>query len=75
MADKRYYIRVPEARVEVSEEVYKAFWSMERHSRTLKEKDVRNHVFSYDAFDTDDMLGAELFPDKTTSNFEDQIIA
>lgn len=75
MADKKYYIRVPEARVEVSEEVYKAFWSMERHSRTLQEKDVRNHVFSYDAFDTDDMLGSELFPDKTTSNFEDQIIA
>lgn len=75
MADKKYYIRVPETRVEVSEEVYKAFWSMERHSRTLQEKDVRNHVFSYDAFDTDDMLGSELFPDKTTSNFEDQIIA
>ena len=36
MADKKYYIRVPEARVEVSEEVYKAFWSMERHSRTLQ---------------------------------------
>ena len=48
---------------------------MDRHSRTLQEKDVRNHVFSYDAFDTDDMLGSELFPDKTTSNFEDQIIA
>ena len=75
MASKKYYIRVAEACVEVSEEVYKAFWSMERHTRTLEEKDIRNHVFSYDAFDTDDMLGAELFLDKTTSNFEDRVIA
>lgn len=74
MADKKkYYIRVPEACVEVSEDVYKAFWSMDRHIRTLEEKDARNHVFSYDAFDTDDMLGAELFPDKSTSNFEDRV--
>lgn len=75
MADKKYYIRVPEARVEVSEEVYKAFWSMERHSRTLEEKDARNRVFSYDALDTEDMLGADLFPDQATSSIEDQVIA
>ena len=75
MAEKKYYIRVPEALVEVSEDVYKAFWTMDRHAKTLEEKDTRNHVFSYDAFDTDDMLGAELFPDKTTSNFEDRVIA
>ena len=42
MADKKkYYIRVPEACVEVSEDVYKAFWSMDRHIRTLEEKDAR----------------------------------
>ena len=75
MADKKYYIRVPEALVEVSEDVYKAFWSMERKRKTLEEKDARNHVFSYDAFDTDDMMGAELFPDRATSNMEDQVIA
>lgn len=75
MADKKYYIRVPEALVEVTEDVYKAFWTMDRHARTLEEKDTRNHVFSYDAFDTDDMLGAELFPDQNTSNIEDEVIA
>jgi len=32
MAEKKYYIRVPEALVEVTEEVYKAFWRMERHT-------------------------------------------
>lgn len=75
MAEKKYYIRVPEALVEVSEDVYKAFWTMDRHAKTLEEKDTRNHVFSYDAFDTDDMLGAELFPDQSSSSMEDQVIA
>ena len=75
MAEKKYYIRVPEALVDVTEEVYKAFWTMDRHAKTLEEKDTRNHVFSYDAFDTDDMLGAELFPDQSSSSMEDQVIA
>ena len=49
MAEKKYYIRVPEALVEVSEEVYKASRYMDRHFQTLEEKDARNRVFSYDA--------------------------
>jgi RNA polymerase sigma factor (sigma-70 family) len=75
MAEKKYYIRVPEALVEVTEDVYTAFWTMDRHAKTLEEKDTRNHVFSYDALDTDDMLGAELFPDQSSSSMEDQVIA
>lgn len=75
MAEKKYYIRVPEALVEVSEEVYKASHYMDRHFQTLEEKDARNRVFSYDALDTEDMLGAELFPDQATSSIEDQVIA
>ena len=74
MAEKKYYIRVPEALVEVSEEVYKASHYMDRHFQTLEEKDARNRVFSYDALDTEDMLGAELFPDPSSSNIEDQVI-
>ena len=75
MAEKKYYIRVPEALVEVSKEVYEAFWRMDRHCRTLEEKDIRNHVFSYDAMDTDEMLGVEIFPDLSTSAVEDQAVA
>ena len=75
MAEKKYYIRVPEALVEVSEEGYKASRYMDRHFQTLEEKDARNRVFSYDALDTEDMLGAELFPDQATSSIEDQVIA
>ena len=75
MAEKKYYIRVPEALVEVTEEVYKASRYMDRHFQTLEEKDARNRVFSYDALDTDEMLGAELFPDQSSSCMEDQVIA
>lgn len=75
MADKKYYIRVPEALVEVSEDVFKTSRYMDRHFQTLEEKDTRNRVFSYDALDTEDMLGAELFPDSSSSNLEDQVIA
>lgn len=75
MADKKYYIRVPEALVEVSEDVFKTSRYMDRHFQTLEEKDARNRVFSYDALDTEDMLGAELFPDPSSSNIEDQVIA
>ena len=32
-------------------------------------------MFSYDALDTEDMLGAELFPDPSSPNIEDQVIA
>ena len=75
MADKKYYIRVPEALVEVSEDVFRTSRYMDRHFQTLEEKDARNRVFSYDALDTEDMLGAELFPDPSSPNIEDQVIA
>ena len=75
MADKKYYIRVPEALVEVSEDVFKTSRYMDRHFQTLEEKDARTRVFSYDALDTEDMLGAELLPDPSSSNIEDQVIA
>lgn len=75
MADKKYYIRIPEALVEVSEEVYKASRYMDRHLQTLKEKDMRNRVFSYNALDTDEMLGVEMIPDQSSSSLEDQVVA
>ena len=75
MAEKKYYIRVPEALVEVSEEVYKTYRYMDRHSQTLEEKDSRNQVLYYDALDTDEILGADMFPDQSSPSVEDQVIA
>ena len=61
--------------VDVSEEVYKASKYMDRHFQTLKEKDIRNHLFSYNALDTDEMLGVEMIPDQSSPSLEDQVVA
>lgn len=40
--ERKYRIRVDGVLVEVSREVYRAYYSIERHTRTLDEKDTRN---------------------------------
>ena len=64
MADnKSYRIRVDGILVEVSEEVYRAYYSIERHTRTLDEKDTRNGKVLYSDLDTKELLGEEMIPD------------
>ena len=75
MAEKKYYIRVPEALVEVSKEIYVEFYRSERRLRTLEEKDQRNGLISYNAFDTDEGLGEEYVADLNSSSLEDLAIA
>lgn len=74
MAEKKYYIRVQEAYVEVSKEIYVEFYRSERRLRTLEERDQRNGLISYDAFDTDDGPGEEYIVDLNASNLEDLAI-
>ena len=40
--EKKYYLRVQGCLVEVTKDVYRAYYCMERHTRTLDEKDIRN---------------------------------
>lgn len=76
MAEKRkYYVRVQRTRVEVTEEVYHAFYSVERHLLTLDEKDRRNGKTLYSDLDTEDMLGEEMIPDYDVVSVEDAAIA
>ena len=52
MADKeKYLIKIQGKLIEVSEDVYYAYFHMERQERTQDEKQQRNDVFSYDALD------------------------
>ena len=55
--EKKYYIRVPEALVEVSKDVYLAYHQEERRSRTVTEKDQRKGLAFYDELDTGDLTG------------------
>lgn len=72
---KKYYIRVPEALVEVSEDVYLAYYKEKRYGRTLEEKDRRNGKTSYDDLDTPEMSGVEMIPDSDAISVEDAAMA
>lgn len=45
--ERKYRIRVDGILVDVSKEVYRAYYSIERHTRTLDEKDIRNGKVLY----------------------------
>lgn len=72
---EKYYIRIPETLVEVSKDVYSAYYQEKRHSRTLAEKDQRNGVVSYDGMDTLELSGLEMIPDRDAVSVEDAAIA
>ena len=72
--NRKYRIRVDGISVDVSEEVYHAYYSMERHTRTLDEKDIRNGKVLYSDLDTDELLGEEVLPDRNAERVEDSAI-
>ena len=73
--EKKYYIRVPEALVEVTEEVYRTYHQEHRHGRTMEEKDRRNGLASYDELDTMELTGQEMIPDREAVSVEDAAIS
>lgn len=76
MAEKKnYMIKVQRSLVEVTQEVYQAYYQIERHTRTLDEKDRRNGVMFYSNLDTDGLLGEEMIPDQDAASVEDAAIA
>ncbi|MDR0861674.1 MAG: sigma-70 family RNA polymerase sigma factor [Oscillospiraceae bacterium] len=55
--DGKFFVRVTGELVEVTEEVYRAYYSMARHELTLTEKDARHGLMSYDVLpDSGDTL-------------------
>lgn len=56
-----YYIKINRQNIPVSEAVYKAWCHGERKERYFQEGDISNGVFSYDALDTEDYNGSDLF--------------
>ena len=74
-AKKEFFIRVKDELVEVTQEVYLTYYRGKRSEQTQLEKMRRNHVLSYDAFDTNDTLGAEMLTDTASDEPEDIVIA
>ena len=72
--ERKYRSRVDGILVDVSKEVYRAYYSIERHTRTLDEKDIRNGKVLYSDLDTDELLGEDMIPDMTSERVEDSAI-
>ncbi len=76
MAEKEhFYIYVDGGPVEVSPAVYRVFYGMKDQEKEQQEKNKRNGVFSYDALDSDELLGVETFPDVITPALDELLIA
>lgn len=60
--------------VSVSEEIYRTYWQGARKERYFTESDIHNKVFSYDALDTGEMNGCDIFQDNNVLSVEDQVI-
>ena len=75
MADKeKYMIKVEGKLVEVTPDVYYAYFRMERQERWQEEKQQGHAVMSYDALDDRETVGVEVVPDLTTPSMEEAVM-
>ena len=65
-----YYIRVQGIQVPVTEEIYKVYCQGARKERYFRESDYRNKTFFYDALDTEELNGNEMFCDPAAESVE-----
>ena len=65
----QYYIRIDNRNVYVSEEIYKLYCKGERNFR---ESDIHNKTFYYNALDTEDFNGCDLFQDTRSKPVDEQ---
>lgn len=76
MAEKKnYYIKVQGTLVEVTEEVYTAYYRMGRRELGVEERDQRNSVMLYSELDNAEMLAIEMFADKDALPVDEQAIS
>ena len=76
MTDKeKYMIRIQGDLIEVSADVYYAYFRMERQERWQEEKKQEHGVMSYDALDNSETVGAENVVDVVAPSMEEQTIA
>ena len=69
-----YTIWIKGEPVPVSEEIYRTYWQGVRKERYFSESDIHNKVFSYDALDTSEMNGSDIFGDNNALPVEEQVI-
>ncbi len=72
--EKKYCIKVPGALIGVTEEVYLTYFRAQRRWSAQDERDTYNGVISYDAMDTNEILGEEAIPDLDAISVEDVVL-
>ena len=76
MADKeKYMIKIQGNLIEVTEDVYYAYFRMERQERWQEEEKQGHEVVSYDALDNGETVGVEAIQDMESPSMEDLAIA
>ena len=76
MAEKdKYIIKVEGKLVEVTPEVYYAYFRMERQERWQEEKLQGHDVVSYDALDNTETVGVEVLPDLSLPSMEEVMMS
>lgn len=72
---EKYVIKIQGKLVEVSPDIYYAYYQLERQERWQEEKKQEHDVVSYDALDNGETVGAEAVPDLTSPSIEELTIA
>ena len=71
---KKYYVRLENNQlIEVSKEVYIAYYSMKREEKYQKERDLKHGLLYYDDWDTEEINGVEFIKDKNV-NIDENIM-
>lgn len=58
-----YKIIIDNHEVEVTEEVYKVYYQMDRRERYLEERDMKHHLNYYNALDREDINAEDMIKD------------
>ncbi|HEK9996789.1 RNA polymerase sigma factor [Streptococcus equi] len=65
MESKKYHLYVRGKPIEVTEEVYKAYWKITEHEKYLQRKDRKHNVISFSALNHDGHFEDNLIDERT----------
>ena len=74
MENKKYYLYANKQRVEVTKEVYIAYYQSIEQEKYQEKKIKKYKVMSYNALDTDEQTGEETLVDPNAQTTEEKII-
>ena len=72
-SERKYFIRLGNQLVEVSREVYTAYYQMDRQERYQIERDYKHGLLYYDSWDTEERNGEDYIKDITKNTEESAI--